>query len=171
MIKDALFSTCGEYRYWLSRQWDETLPWVMFIGLNPSKADAVEDDNTIKRVISIAQNLGYGGVVMCNCFPYVSTKPNDIPGTFLDKNDYHIGQWAEVCKDVVFCWGNFAIVRKHYRDKQLIARFPKALALHINKNGAPKHPLYCKGNIQPVRFKQPTPAITTYSTTPKNENA
>jgi len=150
--KDALFSECGKYRFWLSRQWDESLPWVMFIGLNPSKADNTEDDNTIKRVVGIAQKLGYGGVVMCNCFPFVSTEPKNIPGTFIDKNDYHIGQWAEVCKEIIFAWGNFKIVSKHYRDKQLKAKFPNALALHINKSGTPKHPLFCRNDIQPVKF-------------------
>lgn len=154
MIKDAKFSDCGKYRFWLSRQWDESLPWVMFIGLNPSKADAVDDDNTIKRVVAIAQNLGYGGIVMCNCFPFISTKPKDIPGTQLDKNDYHLGQWAEVCKDIVFAWGNFKIVRQHARDKQLSALFPNALALFINGNGSPKHPLFCRKDIQPVKFNQ-----------------
>jgi hypothetical protein len=29
-----------------------------------------------------------------------------------------------------------------------------AKALHINKNGSPKHPLYCKTDIQPVQFNQ-----------------
>lgn len=152
--KDALFSECGKYRYWLSRQWDETLPWVMFIGLNPSKADKTEDDNTIKRVVGIAQKLGYGGVVMCNCFPFVTSNPDELYVAYIGTNDEHIRNWAETCKDVVFAWGNFKEVKRYGRDIRMSQLFPNALALHINQNGSPKHPLYCRKDIQPVKFNQ-----------------
>ncbi|HDR2355042.1 TPA: DUF1643 domain-containing protein [Enterobacter roggenkampii] len=42
MIKDAIFSPCGKYRYSLSRVWDDSKPYTLFIGLNPSYADADE---------------------------------------------------------------------------------------------------------------------------------
>lgn len=171
MKKAAHFSHCGNYRYFLSRQWDETKPWVMFIGLNPSKADHIKDDPTIRRVVAIGQALGYGGIVMVNCFPFISTDPDEVFPDSMSANDYHIGQWAEVCKDVIFCWGNFKVVKEYGRDKELIARFPNALCLKHNKNGSPFHPLYFKVGGVPVKFKQPSPAITTYSPSQKIENA
>ena len=48
MNSGADFSPCRKYRYKLWRIWDETLPLAMFIGLNPSTADEVKDDNTVK---------------------------------------------------------------------------------------------------------------------------
>lgn len=155
MIKGADFSKCGLYRYSLWRIWDESKPLVMFIGLNPSTANAETDDATIRRVVQIAQNLGYGGVYMCNCFSYISTNPDALKAETLDdmiNNGKVVSRVSERCKDVIFAWGNFDIVRKTGVDKLLARRFPNALALHINKNGSPKHPLYCRADIQPVKY-------------------
>ena len=44
--KSAEISPDGMYRYSLERTWDEGKPTVLFICLNPSTADAVEDDAT-----------------------------------------------------------------------------------------------------------------------------
>jgi hypothetical protein len=52
--RGAEFSPCGKYRYALWRIWDFKKPLAMFIGLNPSTADASKDDPTIKRVRATA---------------------------------------------------------------------------------------------------------------------
>ena len=44
MKKSAVISDCEKYRYQLLRQWDESTDLVLFIGLNPSTADAELDD-------------------------------------------------------------------------------------------------------------------------------
>ncbi len=44
--KSAEISPDGLYRYSLERTWDEDKPTVLFVCLNPSTADAVEDDAT-----------------------------------------------------------------------------------------------------------------------------
>lgn len=158
-IKGAEFSRDGLCRFSLWRIWDESKPFVMFVGLNPSTANADRDDATIRRVRSIAKNIGYGGVYMCNCFSYISTNPKMLQGETLDAimmNGQIISRIAEKCKDVIFAWGNFDIVRDRGVDKLLAERFPNALALHINKNGSPKHPLYCKTDIQPVLYRKQT---------------
>jgi len=152
----ADFSTCGKYRYSLWRIWDKSKPLVMFVGLNPSTANATSDDPTIRRVKSIAANLGYGGVYMMNCFPYISTDPTKLKFGYTDesqyRNYYQLQDIQEKCKDVIFAWGNFKEVTEDIQ-KVLRTYFPNAKALHINKNGSPKHPLYCKSDIQPVNFK------------------
>jgi len=51
----ATFSECGRYRYKLCRIWDDSLPQVTFIGLNPSTADASIDDQTVKRCTGLYQ--------------------------------------------------------------------------------------------------------------------
>jgi hypothetical protein len=150
----ANFSDCKKYRYALWRIWDESKPLVMFIGLNPSTANETADDPTIRRVKSIANNLGYGGVYMMNCFPYVSTDPQQLYDCAKNiHNEAYLKEIAAICKDVIFAWGNFEVARKLGVDYILSQWFPNAKALQINKNGSPKHPLYVKSNIQPVKFK------------------
>lgn len=78
MIKDAIFSPCGKYRYSLSRVWDESKPYTLFIGLNPSYADAENDDRTLSRCISFAKSWGYGGVYMTNLFAFVHTQRHEM---------------------------------------------------------------------------------------------
>ena len=75
MNKGAKFSPCKKYRLQLWRIWDDKLPKIMFIMLNPSYADAHHDDPTIRRCINFAKNWGYGGFYVGNIYPLISTKP------------------------------------------------------------------------------------------------
>ena len=56
----AIISACGQYRYHLWRRWDELLPTMVWVMLNPSTADATEDDPTIRRCIGFAKREGCG---------------------------------------------------------------------------------------------------------------
>lgn len=78
MKKTAKLSDCRTYRYELWRTWDESKPYAMFIGLNPSTADETEDDPTIRRCINFAKTWGYGGLCMTNLFAYRATQPEDM---------------------------------------------------------------------------------------------
>ena len=155
----ADFSSDRQYRYSLWRIWDSTLPMVMFIGLNPSTANENENDPTIKSVCRIAKHNGYGGVYMMNCWAYISTDPSKLKyhrfnELICDWNNNMLTVIKSKCQDVVFAWGNFAIVSETGRDKELIEMFPNAKALHLNKNGSPKHPLYCKSDSQLIPFRR-----------------
>jgi len=150
----ATFSDCRKYRYALWRIWDKDKPLVMFIGLNPSTANEASNDPTITRVVKFANGWGYGGVYMMNLFALVSPYPED-----LKKSDNPLGDnngWLEnissKCKDVVFAWGNFKEAQN--RAQEVIKMFPFAKALQINKNGTPKHPLYCKSDLQLLNYYQ-----------------
>jgi hypothetical protein len=153
-INGANFSEDRKYRYRLWRIWDKSLPLVMFIGLNPSTANETDNDPTIRSVCRIARNNGYGGVYMMNCFAFISTDPNGLQITpdSLEKNNIMLTVTSSVCKDVVFAWGNFDIVYSSGRHDELVKMFPHAKALHINRNGSPKHPLYCKSDSKLIDF-------------------
>ncbi len=145
----AKFSECRRYRYALWRIWDRSKPFVMVIGLNPSTANEVDADPTIRSVGRIARANGFGGFYMVNCFAYISTDPNqlrDFGNTAL--NDHILYMVSRKCGAVVFAWGAFPIVPELGRDIELTSMFPGAKAIHINKNGSPKHPLYCKSTTQ-----------------------
>lgn len=159
MKKGANFSQDRNYRYSLWRIWDETKPLVMFIGLNPSTANEDENDPTIRSVERISKHNGYGGFYMMNCWAYVSTDPEKLRDQRWNEgvcqwNDDTLTVTKSKCKDVVFAWGSFPIVKETGRDKELIEMFPNAKALHINKNGSPKHPLYCKTETVFINFNK-----------------
>lgn len=135
---------------------------IMFVGLNPSTANESVDDPTIKRVRAISITNGYGGFYMMNCFPIISTDPSilrpfwESPNAYAQHQDVinreRLKEIAAICKDVVFAWGNFKVVQEVKRDKELLQMFPNAKALTINKNGSPKHPLYCKADIKLIDY-------------------
>lgn len=153
----AQFSEDGKYRFSLWRIWDDTKPLVMFIGLNPSTANQTEDDPTIRRVKRFAKDWGYGGVFMMNCFAFVSTDPKLLEhGLYDQRNNSYLEATAFKCKEVIFAWGNFDIVRTSGRFKELVQMFPDAKVLQKNKNGSPKHPLYIKADTIPVYYQMKT---------------
>ena len=153
MNKGAEFSSCRKYRYKLWRIWDDTLPLVMFIGLNPSTADEINDDHTVNNVGKIAKSNGYGGFYMMNSFPFVSTDPKQLTDlTNNDVNDMSLLEVSNKCEDIVFAWGSFKIMKETNRDKQLINMFPNSKALKINKDGSPKHPLYCSSKHSLLQY-------------------
>jgi hypothetical protein len=147
----ALFSDCKKHRLSLWRIWDKDKPMVMFIGLNPSTANAIDDDPTIRRVKSMAKSWGFGGVYMMNLFTFISTDPKNlnIKQGNLSESDTILIEISNKCTEVIFAWGNFNVFG---RDKEIIKMYPYAKALHINKNGSPKHPLYVRGNTTPQLF-------------------
>lgn len=153
----ALFSDCRKYRYALWRIWDKQKPLVMFIGLNPSKADEINQDPTITRVRAIAESLGYGGFYMMNCFAFVTPYPFELKIEKKDPlNDFWLNEISKKCADIIFAWGKFKAVKE--RAVEVAAMFPSAKALIINLDGSPRHPLYVKTNVSPVEFKIKTNA-------------
>lgn len=159
MKKDAILSECGLHRYQLSRIWDENKPQVLFIMLNPSKADASNDDPTIRRCINFAKSWGYGGLQVCNLFAYRATKPSELlksDNPFGDENIWHIRQAVDKVNLIVCAWGNSGIVKKILKKEspyRLIGFATKRLSyLKLSKDGTPWHPLYVKGDVIPTSF-------------------
>jgi len=68
-------------------------------------------------------------------------------------NQQKLKEIGAICKDIVFAWGNFEVVKQCRRDKELSQMFPNAMALFINKNGSPKHPLYCKSETKIIKWE------------------
>lgn len=153
--KGAVISKCEKYRYQLWRIWDESLPAVMFVMLNPSTADADEDDPTIRRCIGFAKSWGYGGIYVGNLFAYRATNPKELlyqeeaEGGF---NWPHLLTMEVKCDKIICAWGNYGIVKKLTYKKYKPVLRSKSHCLGISKDGAPKHPLYLKGDLKPIPF-------------------
>src|SRR5579859_2539321 len=66
-IRSATFSPCRRYRYRLERVLGPG-PVLQVIGLNPSTADEVADDPTVRRCKGFARHWGFGRLILTNLF-------------------------------------------------------------------------------------------------------
>lgn len=151
MNRTATISDCGRYRYILTRFWDDELPIVCFIGLNPSTADAVDDDPTIRRCVNFAKAWGMGGLRMLNLFAWRSTDPRGLK-TAVDPigpdNDRHLVGATADASAIVAAWG--AGGNYLSRDVEVRRMFAGRLShLGLTQAGQPRHPLYLKSTIRP----------------------
>ncbi len=148
----AIFSECKKYRYALWRIWDKSKPKVMFIGLNPSIADGITDDPTIRRIRGFVKLWGYGGFYMLNLFTWISTDPKGIQqGINLTlASDWALLTFENMVDRIIFCWGSNKLAE--WRASEVIERYPDALVLGLNKEGSPKHPLYLPSNVKPLNY-------------------
>jgi len=78
--RTATLSPCGRYRYRLGRRWAQhrlSLP-LLFVMLNPSTADAEQDDATIRRCTTFAVAHGFDAMEVVNLFAFRATDPADL---------------------------------------------------------------------------------------------
>jgi hypothetical protein len=160
MLKTAKLSDCQKYRFSLIRVWDESKPTILFIGLNPSTADAEKDDPTIKKLITYTKAWGYGGFEIVNLFAFRSSDPkyliglNSTPIAVGSGNANYLKQAASNHTMIVCMWGNQA---KEISETitELWAQYFKGRGAHcfkLNRDGSPAHPLYLPGTCKPIKF-------------------
>lgn len=76
-VGEAKVSDCGKYRYWLTRG-DDDRSKMIFIMLNPSTADAAQDDPTIRRCVGFAKREGFDSIVVLNLYALRATDPREL---------------------------------------------------------------------------------------------
>lgn len=154
MVRTALMSPCGLFRLSLTRTWDASLPRLVFIMLNPSKANASIDDPTVRRCIGFAQALGYGSIEIVNLYAYRATNPIDLKKAGFpvgEGNDAAIVRAVARAGAVVCAWGaNARALPRAAEVLDLIELWCTPQALAWTADGIPKHPLYLPGNLRPV---------------------
>ncbi|WIV50627.1 DUF1643 domain-containing protein [Marivivens sp. LCG002] len=158
-VSEAVYSDCENYRYSLTRIWEERGARALFVMLNPSTATEVQNDPTVERCERRARALGFGGFRVTNIFAWRDTDPQKMRAAadpIGPTNDDTIRQsaleWIRDSKDQIVCaWGAHgdhlsrgAAVEKILRDtgKDLYS-------LGLTKQGHPKHPLYIGYSVQP----------------------
>ena len=148
----ATISADGLYRYDLSRFWDTSERYALFIMLNPSTADAGTDDPTIRRCISFAKREGCGGLRVVNLYALRATNPDDLwkaEDPVGPDNDAHLSTAITHASmsgsPIIAAWGANAKPMRAYKVKQMPG-MEHAKALSFTKTGAPGHPLYVKGD-------------------------
>lgn len=157
--RSADLSPCGTYRYTLERWWDREKPAAVFVMLNPSTADAEQDDATIRRCVGFAQRWELGGLVVVNLFALRSTDPAALlthadpvgPG-----NDAAIVAAAARSPVIVAAWGAHKSIRGN-RDayvRELVERdgTRQLVCLGKTKDGHPRHPVRLPAALEPQWF-------------------
>lgn len=160
----AVLSPCGTYRYRLGRALpprDGAAGTCLFIMLNPSTADALKDDPTIRRCMTYAARWGYARLEVVNLFAWRATDPRDVLLHLADAvgdNNAHIIDAGRAADIVVCGWGNGipsangrAATKERAADVlemiRYVGKVPHCLG-PLTKEGQPSHPLYLKGDLR-----------------------
>lgn len=162
MNSSAMISECGRYRYRLDRRWSDG-PTCCFIMLNPSTADASQDDPTIRRCIGFAKREGCGALVVVNLFSWRATNPDELLGGhnliggFASGREFH----AAVTKcdgPVIAAWGSWSSKAHPDPGQWTVERYGDRLkCLGKTKDRRPRHPLYVKSDAPLVPLIEVTP--------------
>ena len=160
-MKKAIISDCGKYRYELHREWDKSKKKVLFVMLNPSTADGLNNDLTTIRCINFAKKGGYGGIMIGNIYPFRAKRPKDLRKWLNDfiysdghgatkTNEVHVKEMAEQADMIVCAWGC-----NHPGIPEWVDELGDLFYLELCKdNITPKHPL---GNLSkdaiPTNYK------------------
>lgn len=154
MKTSAVISECGAYRYVLRREWDALLPTLVFVMLNPSTADATQNDATIRKCVGFARRNGFGSISVVNLFALRSRNPAALrshPEPIGPDNDaWILRETRDPMRSVVVAWGCNA---RHFPGRVVAVRdmLGRATrALRITKDGHPEHPVMLPYDLMPV---------------------
>lgn len=162
----AVISECGRYRYWLHRRWSEGRGWVVFALLNPSTADATQDDPTIRRCVGFAKRFGAEGLIVVNLFAARATHPNDLLDFVGDpvgpENHQYVVKACEMAAQhelnekwrmnipgkVICGWGAHWLAAPQVDTMMgwIEVSYGRPYCLGFTRSGAPRHPLYVRAD-------------------------
>lgn len=164
------------HRFTLTRSWEHDDPFaayrvLIYLMLNPSKADGRRDDPTVKSCVRIADYNGYGHIIVGNLFSLRSTdwkvvrdhardpKPGEWPGNSPEVSDEwlrrilrtpakHLNR-SYVRADVCVAWGAHVLdipgsASRIRRVMRLVreAGHAKPFCVSTTESDNPGHPLF-----------------------------
>jgi hypothetical protein len=159
---DVVMSADGRHRQLMRRWLGDHFPerYIVFIGMNPSTADATVDDPTCAREWTFARREGFTAMAKCNVGDYRATDPKALlqPGVeaVSPANLPTIRKVAASAARVVLCHGklNRALAPAgHALVAALRADNIDLWCFGTNADGSPKHPLYLRADTPLVPFE------------------
>jgi hypothetical protein len=163
--RTAVLSPDRAYRYALTQEWNIDAPAATFIMLNPSTADALNSDATMRRCIGFARRWGCGGVLLVNAFALRSRDPAALRGHPNPVGDHNDRVLASVVENsptgpVVTAWGADPTMASSGRGDHIVALLhsvgvePRCLGR--TKAGNPRHPLFVAGDTELLPYPDAT---------------
>jgi hypothetical protein len=161
----AVISDCGAYRYRLERHGLSGAGAIAWIMVNPSTADATEDDATIRRVIGFTERLGGGWAVVGNKFAYRATDVRELRSAADPRgpeNDAHLERIMGDAGTVIVAWGPLSKLPPHLRKRWTTVRMiadrvgAKLMCLGTAQDGHPRHPLMLAYDAPLIEWSHPT---------------
>ena len=158
----ACFSKNGKYRYLLGRRIGHSRRRVLFIMLNPSKANAVEPDNTITRCTNFARDWGYGTMEVVNLFAFKSTDPAglwEVKRPVGKRNNAFIHDAVSKADHVILAWSGEVAKDPKFKRRaacvlQMVCKITPPYHLGFTKTGEPRHPRVLPKSVTPKRWKK-----------------
>ena len=150
-----------EYRYLLTRRLvgqDGTGTSCLFVMLNPSTADAVSDDPTIRRCIGFANREGFSQLEVVNLYGYRATEPRDLFAAIDPvgpRNDRVVADAVGRTDLVVAAWGNWGAHDGQRLTEviELLERSGKPVfCFGLTNQVQPRHPLYLRSDASLEEF-------------------
>ena len=158
---DAVFSD-SQHRQIMRRWTGDRFPerYSLFIGMNPSTADASVNDPTCAREWTFSLREGFTGMMKGNVGDYRATDPKAllVPGV-VASSPANLPSLLEAAKGaslVVLCHGrlNRALVEPAQEIlAALRAHDIKIMCFGTNADGSPKHPLYLRLDTKLVEYE------------------
>ena len=162
LIDGAELSDDRKYRFSLWRSWAvhyPPYPRILFVMLNPSTADELNNDPTIRRCLGFARRLGGESLEVVNLFALRATSPKEMltsPNEPVgSSNNFFIERAAKRAMFVLVAWGAHRNLRG--RDEEvlrLLTAHQDVWCLGKTKHGHPKHPLYCPSSSPMEMFSE-----------------
>jgi hypothetical protein len=156
----AVFSRCGHYRYLLWRRPVSDQPFMSFAMLNPSTADALDDDPTIRRCTQWVINSGMAGPLVWNLFALRSAYPKVLKCSSLPIGNYNnaaIDLALSISAITIAAWGTHGgyLDRANHVLRRVAVADAQLHTLKITKEGHPAHPLYLSSRLKPLAWDFP----------------
>ena len=140
----------SNHRYTLRRDWNAQGKGILnFIMLNPSTADDVFDDATIRRCVGFAKRWGFSSLVVTNLFAYRATDLNDLKRLAIsnpalavgDDNDRILTMQAHIADAIVCAWGNHGdLLHRDLHVCEMLKNY-ELFCIRRTINANPAHPV------------------------------
>jgi hypothetical protein len=142
----ARFSRCGNYRYLLQRSTSSCFdgPAVTFVMLNPAKATASENDQTISKCIGFAQRWQKQTLNVVNLYGFCTSYQNELYASqdpVGPANQRWLRQILPNSELIVCAWGRLAETSQLKVFQRIVKKYQlECYCIGTNQDGSPKHP-------------------------------